>query len=169
MFVRYSLAVSPTLHPIRFFFSHITDLCCWRDAEKHTHGLACLTSSLVDYFLDCATIEHVTMPRAVDQNSRVTILSIIANHQITFSGILRTVYNRHSAVPSVRDNTSALSQRTRSSCDSHFSPTLSLVHVAIFWLARHQKMATRAVTVDIFVWKPLTTTENVSHLNSDYH
>ena len=38
-----------------------------------------------------------------------------------------------------------------------FSPTLSLVHVTIFWLARHQKMATRALTVDIFVWESLTT------------
>ena len=83
MFMRYSL-VTPTLHLIRFFFSHITDLRFWCDAEKHTHGLACLTSSLVDYALDCATIEHVAMPREVNQNSGRMILLIIANHQSFF-------------------------------------------------------------------------------------
>jgi hypothetical protein len=70
MFVRYS-PVTTTASDL-IFFSHITDLRFWRDGEKHTHGLACLTSSLVDYGLDCATIEHVATPRAVDQNSKST-------------------------------------------------------------------------------------------------
>ena len=48
-----------------------------------------------------------------------------------------------------------------------FSPTLGVVHVTIFWLARHHKNATRALMVDIFLWGPLITTENVT--NSDCH
>ena len=67
MFVRYSLDVTPTLHLITMFFSHITDRRFWRDAAEHTHGLAFLVPSLADYGLDCMTIQPVAMSRTLSK------------------------------------------------------------------------------------------------------
>jgi hypothetical protein len=82
MFVRYLFSghLSDSASD-QIFFSRITDLRFWRDAEKYSRGLVYLKFSLVDYGLVCATIEHVAMPREVNQNSSVMILLIIANHQ----------------------------------------------------------------------------------------
>ena len=52
----------------QIFFSHITDLRFWRDAEKYSRSFAYLTFSLVDYGLVCATIEHVAMPSEFQRN-----------------------------------------------------------------------------------------------------